>query len=215
MRTERTIVAADAWYEWTGEKPNRQQWRIHRKDGGVLFIPALPGPYHEDGATAASGFALVTLAVERGLVDIHDRRPVVFTADDAQLWLAPDLPAEQPEQLARFVALGPEMFGWHKVGKAIGNSRNESPSLAEPIEDAQEAACLGKTDQHGLSRSAAERKANWARGRSSDWGTARPMAAPWLRGTRSSSSTASQLRGSGTASTVPNALALPLSSKAP
>lgn len=144
MRTGRTIVAADAWYEWTGEKPNKQPWRIHRKEGGILFIAALAGPGREDGATAASGFALVTSAAEGGLVDIHDRRPVVFTAEDAQLWLDPDLPAEQAEQLARSVALGPEIFAWHKVGKAIGNSRNESPSLAEPIEEAQEASLFAQ-----------------------------------------------------------------------
>lgn len=51
-----------------------------------------------------------TAAAEAGLLDVHDCRPVVLAPEDAQLWLDPDLPAEQAEHLARNMSLGPEDF---------------------------------------------------------------------------------------------------------
>lgn len=59
-----------------------------------------------------------------GIVDVHDRRPVVLSARDAALWLEGDLPSEQAEFLLRSVALGPTSFDWFVVGRAVGNVRN-------------------------------------------------------------------------------------------
>jgi putative SOS response-associated peptidase YedK len=70
------------------------------------------------------------------MVDVHDRRPVVFSAADAALWLDPDLPAEAAEMLAREQALGPETFAWHAVSKAVGNVRNQGAGLVEPLAEA-------------------------------------------------------------------------------
>jgi putative SOS response-associated peptidase YedK len=68
------------------------------------------------------------------MVDVHDRRPVVFSAADAALWLDPATPAEMAEQLALTSSLGPEWFHWFKVTKAVGPSSSEGQELAQPIE---------------------------------------------------------------------------------
>ena len=44
------------------------------------------------------------------MVDIHSRAPIVFTAADAAIWLAPDLSGEQATEIARAVALGADKF---------------------------------------------------------------------------------------------------------
>lgn len=61
------------------------------------------------------------------MVDVHDRRPVVFTATDAALWLDPATPPEMVEQLARNASLGPEWFDWFKVSKAVGSFIQRGP----------------------------------------------------------------------------------------
>jgi len=66
------------------------------------------------GFKAANGFT-VTADAQGGMVDVHDRRPVVLTAADAAAWLDPDLPAEQTENLVRSMALGPDAFEWYMV----------------------------------------------------------------------------------------------------
>ena len=64
----RTIVPENGWYEWTGEKPNKQPWHIHRADGELLYMAALTAwgaPGDDENAT---GFAIVTDDAEGGMI---------------------------------------------------------------------------------------------------------------------------------------------------
>ncbi|MES2299118.1 MAG: SOS response-associated peptidase family protein [Pseudomonadota bacterium] len=133
LKSGRSIVPAAGWYEWTGEKGHKQAWHIHLKTREPLFIAALaaPGPAAEHAAEA--GFAIISADAVGGMVDIHDRRPIVLSAADAALWLDPGLSPEQAEQLARSQATGSEAFAWHAVGAAIGKAGNEGAQLAAQI----------------------------------------------------------------------------------
>lgn len=133
MREGRAIVGASAWYEWTGPKGAKQPWHIHRKDGEPIFILALAnfGPAGEH--REATGFVLVTADSEGGMVDIHDRRPVVVSAADAQRWLDPDTSPEQAAELARTAALATDMFEWHQVSTEVNRAVTNGPQLLVPI----------------------------------------------------------------------------------
>jgi putative SOS response-associated peptidase YedK len=76
----------------------------------------------------------VTAAAEGGVVDVHDRRPVVFSAEDAALWMDNSLPPDQAEHLARAVALPPEAFEWYKVSTDVNRVGNNNAHLIDPIE---------------------------------------------------------------------------------
>ncbi|HEX8615345.1 MAG TPA: SOS response-associated peptidase family protein [Telluria sp.] len=134
LKTGRAIVPADGWYEWTGEKGKKQPWHIHLKTREPLFIAAIGACGKEREQPAESGFVIVTADAEGGMVDVHDRRPIVFSAEDAALWLDPDLSAQQAEQLARSVALGPDAFDWHPVAKDVGRASNEGAHLAAQLD---------------------------------------------------------------------------------
>jgi putative SOS response-associated peptidase YedK len=126
LATGRAIVPADGWYEWTGEKGRKQPWHIHLKTRAPLFLAALASPTPARGHAAEGGFVLVTADAEGGMVDVHDRRPVVLTAFDAALWLDPDLPADQAEQLIRAMGLGPDAFDWQPASLAAPGARADS-----------------------------------------------------------------------------------------
>ncbi|HEV7815426.1 MAG TPA: SOS response-associated peptidase family protein [Janthinobacterium sp.] len=133
LRGGRALVAASGWYEWTGEKGKRQPWHIHRKDRQPIFMLALAnfGAFKEN--REESGFVLVTADAQGGMVDVHDRRPVVLSAADAALWLDPVLSAEQAAELARSAALGPEHFEWHRVSAAVNRPVSEGAELISPV----------------------------------------------------------------------------------
>lgn len=63
-------------------------------------------------------------------MDVHGRRPVVFTA---ATWLATELSGEQAVELARSVALGPDKCAWYRVSTAVGNSRSQCWPLVAPL----------------------------------------------------------------------------------
>ncbi|KPC12575.1 Uncharacterized protein AC506_4498 [Pseudomonas syringae pv. maculicola str. M6] len=44
---------------------------------------------------------IITSASDAGMVDIHDRRPVVLTAEDARAWLDSETTPQKAEALAK------------------------------------------------------------------------------------------------------------------
>lgn len=135
LKTGRALVPAHGWYEWTGDKGQRQPWHIHRKDREPFFMLALAnfGPFKAH--QAESGFVLITADTSGGMVDIHDRRPVVLNAADAATWLDPALSTEQAEMLAREMALGPEHFEWYRVSPELNRAGNDGAHLLVPLAD--------------------------------------------------------------------------------
>jgi putative SOS response-associated peptidase YedK len=62
---------------------------------------------------------------------IHNRMPVIIPPKDYGRWMAPTDPANLPIDLLRPYP-AEEMKVW-KVGKAVGNTRNNDASLVEPL----------------------------------------------------------------------------------
>ena len=58
----------------------------------------LPVPHLPDGQT---GFVIVTQDSEGGMVDIHDRRPLVLQPDDAWRWMDLETPVEEAARAPR------------------------------------------------------------------------------------------------------------------
>ncbi|WP_255581285.1 SOS response-associated peptidase family protein [Caballeronia sp. dw_276] len=85
-KSSRVIVPADGWYEWVLEEDAKQPYFIQPFDGKPLFFAGLstipPGGEYHDG----DGFVIVTDASDAGMLDIHDRRPLVLTAERKNGW---------------------------------------------------------------------------------------------------------------------------------
>ena len=135
LRNGRGVVAAEGWYEWTGEKGHKQPWHIHRKDRQPLFMLALGNFGSYTAHRAEAGFVLVTDDASEGMLDIHDRRPVVLDAADAALWLDPGLTPQQALELARATALKPDAFAWFKVSNTMNRAGVDGAQVALPLED--------------------------------------------------------------------------------
>lgn len=136
LRAGRGIVCVSGWYEWTGEKGTKQPWHIHRRDRAPLFLLALAqfGPYKHNREEA--GFVLVTADSLGGMVDIHDRRPVAVSLEDAQRWLAPALTPEQALHLASSCMLDVDLFAWHAVDNPLVPSAKPKAASPPPVQGA-------------------------------------------------------------------------------
>jgi len=62
---------------------------------------------------------------------LHNRMPVILAPNDYERWLAPADPAHLPVDLLRPFAAD-AMTAW-KVSKAVGNVKNNEPSLVLQI----------------------------------------------------------------------------------
>jgi putative SOS response-associated peptidase YedK len=128
----RIIVPAEGWFEWTGDKGDKQPWFIRPNDDLPILMAGITGWQPGKEVLAETGFAIVTDDAAGGMVDIHDRRPICLTRSDALEWLDPDLPIATALQLLSTPR--PETaFHWHQVTRAMGNSRYQLPDASEPI----------------------------------------------------------------------------------
>ena len=131
----RAIVPIDNWFEWVeAADKTKQPWLIRRKDREPVFCAAI-GQFPSRGAEPRDddGFVIVTADSAGGMLDIHDRRPIVLSPELAREWLDPATPRERAEQIALMQGESSDVFEWYKVDKAVGNSRNQGPALIEKV----------------------------------------------------------------------------------
>lgn len=133
LKKGRAIVPASGWFEWTGPKGAKQPWHIHRKDRAPLYLAALASFKPDADIKTQHAFTIVTADKDGGLLDGSDRRPLVLSAEDAALWLDPDLPADQAVMLVGSVALEADSFAWHPVDPLVANVKRQGCAVVEPI----------------------------------------------------------------------------------
>src|SRR5690606_31796491 len=132
LLTRRIIVPADGWYEWTGEKGAKQPWFIHAKDGQPILMAGIAAWNPDAEMDAAHGFAVITDDAAGGMVDIHDRRPIALTPEDARVWVDPETSLADALELLS-TARPESAFQWWQVTPAMGNSRYQLPGASDPI----------------------------------------------------------------------------------
>ena len=131
----RALVPSEGWYEWVKDPddPKRKQpYFIRLKSQKPMFFGALaqvhPGLDPQDG----DGFVIITAASDQGMVDIHDRKPLVLTPEHAREWIEPGLTPGRAEEIAKECCQPVDDFEWYAVGKAVGNVKNQGADLLLP-----------------------------------------------------------------------------------
>lgn len=131
----RALVPANGWFEWVKDPVDpkkKQPYFIRLKSQAPMFFAALARVTHGTEPQEGDGFVIITADSAGGMVDIHDRRPVILAPDPAREWLDPSTPMERAEQMALQQGEPAETFEWFKVDSKVGNVRNQGPELIRP-----------------------------------------------------------------------------------
>ena len=98
-----------------------------------MFFAALaqvhPGLEPHEG----DGFVIITAASDQGMVDIHDRRPLVLAPEHAREWIDPELSPARAEDIAKNLCLPVEAFEWYPVGTAVGKESRSRADTAHRV----------------------------------------------------------------------------------
>jgi putative SOS response-associated peptidase YedK len=124
------------WFEWTVENGKKQPWYISRKDEQPVFMAGLTNFQPSAQQEVEVGFVIVTEDCEGGMVDIHDRRPVVLEPDDALRWIDPETRVEEAAHIAHSRSLPTEAFQWWRVSRGVNrpDPSNNGRDLLEPVD---------------------------------------------------------------------------------
>ncbi|WP_368759396.1 SOS response-associated peptidase [Pseudomonas aeruginosa] len=127
----RALTPISGWFEWVdGGEARKQPFHIQHRDGSPILCAAIGQfPGLDDEPADHHGFVIITADAEGGLVDIHDRRPVVLPPELAREWIDPATPPERAEEIVLMQGEPSEAFTWYAVDPAVGNVRNQGPHL--------------------------------------------------------------------------------------
>ena len=136
MKRRRCLVPADLIYEWQKiDAKTKQPYAIGMRDGSLFAFAGLWEAW-KDKVTrqVLETYTIITADPNELMEPIHDRMPVIVAAKDYGRWLEPGDPTRLPVDLLRPYP-AEEMTAW-KVSSAVGNVRNNSPDLCQPLESA-------------------------------------------------------------------------------
>lgn len=133
----RALAPANGWFEWIPDPadPKRKQpYYITSASGEPLFFAALAEVHSHIEPDERDGFVIITAAADQGLVDIHDRKPLVLAPAVAREWLDPDTSTERAAEIVRDGCRPAADFKWYPVSKQVGNVRNQGLELIQMVD---------------------------------------------------------------------------------
>jgi putative SOS response-associated peptidase YedK len=83
------LVPLNAFYEWSGPKGQRIQWRIRLKNEQLFALAGL-WEWWRDAATqqGVASYTIITTEASTSIAPLHDRMPVIVAHSDYARWLA-------------------------------------------------------------------------------------------------------------------------------
>lgn len=133
----RALAPANGWFQWIPDPadPKRKQpYYIAAAHDEPLFFAALAEVHEGIEPDDRDGFVIITAAADQGMVDIHDRKPLVLRPELAREWIDPTTTAARVEEIAQLGCRPAGDFMWHPVSKLVGNVRNQGAELIEPVQ---------------------------------------------------------------------------------
>ncbi|MDI9244359.1 SOS response-associated peptidase [Marinobacter sp. CHS3-4] len=125
--TQRAIIPASAFHEWTGPKGHKQCHNIHPQNGAIAFA----GLYErwDFGGDIVPSFTIVTLPPHPRFSHIHTKSiPLMLQPDEFDLWLDPGITQLEPFQ--------------HLL-----KTRIASPLVVEPVRSPERLDVVGEVER--------------------------------------------------------------------
>lgn len=132
----RALAPANGWFEWVPDPTDakrKQPYYITSIQNDPLYFAALAevNPGSEPGER--DGFVIITAAADQGLLDIHDRKPLVLTSSLAREWIDPNTSPGRAAEIIQTGCRPATDFKWYPVDKQVGNVRNQGAALIKAI----------------------------------------------------------------------------------
>ena len=133
-KRRRCLVPAEWFYEWKKiDEKTKQPHAISLHDGALFAFAGLWDRWRDrETGQVLETFTIVTTDPNALMETIHDRMPVILARKDYRRWLTSTDPAQLPVDLLKPYP-AEEMKAW-KISKEVGNTRNDDPSLIEPVQ---------------------------------------------------------------------------------
>jgi putative SOS response-associated peptidase YedK len=130
---QRCLVVADGYYEW--RKRDQQPFAVALSNRAPMTFAGLWDIWYSPSGATIKSFAVITTRANALIATIHDRMPVILASNSWAAWLG-ETEATENELKALLGPAPTERMTLWPVDKRVGNVRNDSPDLFEPLREA-------------------------------------------------------------------------------
>ncbi|WP_340102864.1 SOS response-associated peptidase [Rhodohalobacter sp. 8-1] len=130
----RCLVPASGFYEWSGEKGDKEPCYIYPTEEPVFAFAGIYNVWQSpDDDETIPTFTIVTTDANKKIKELHDRMPAILMKDEWEEWLDPL--NDDTETLKELLQSFPDdALDFHQVSKKVNNVENNDKELIEPIE---------------------------------------------------------------------------------
>ncbi len=130
----RCVIPADGFYEWRREGRAKRPFLIHTPVDAPLAFAGLWSPWRDpaSGEWLLSA-TVVTTAANATVSELHNRMPVILTAEAWPLWIDTELD-DEGLLLDLLRPADDDLLELMPVSQLVNNANNEGPALIEPLE---------------------------------------------------------------------------------
>jgi len=127
-RTLRCVIPVDGFYEWKRENNEKQPYYFRKKDQSPLLFAGL-WELWTDNQTTIESTTIITTEANQLMAPIHNRMPVMLTAQNVPRWL--DL--SNPTASRLLTSYQGEDLETYPVDKYVNNARHDDPACIKPL----------------------------------------------------------------------------------
>jgi putative SOS response-associated peptidase YedK len=132
VNKRRCLVPFDGFYEWQKTPSGKIPYRIVLKDKGIFAVAGIWEKWKSPDGEAVFSFSLITQPPNDLMGAIHDRMPAILLAEQEQIWLDSDIPAE--EALKMVAPFPDELLEAYTVSKRVNKVSENDASLVEAFD---------------------------------------------------------------------------------
>ncbi len=125
----RCLIPADGFYEWKAEGSARTPYWFHRHDLGLFTMAAIWDHWSPSDGAERYTFAILTTSAGDDVRGVHEREPLVVSAESRDVWLARDAPTGDVVELLSARA----SWARHEVDGRVGSPGQNDAGLIEAV----------------------------------------------------------------------------------
>ena len=137
FRKRRCLIPADGFYEWKGEKGNKQPYYVFIPSGEPFAFAGLWETWTDkegDEESVYKSCTIITTAASGTIHEIHHRMPAILDPEFHGKWLNTDIQDTIELQVIINDGLIHNMK-YHPVSKLVNSVKNNVPNCIKPVDE--------------------------------------------------------------------------------
>jgi len=137
FRKRRCLIPADGFYEWKGEKGNKQPYYVSIPSGEPFSFAGLWETWTDKETGEESVYkscTIITTAASESIREIHHRMPAILDPEFHEKWLNTDI--QDPKELQVIINDGIiHDMKYYPVSKLVNSVKNNDPNCIKPVDE--------------------------------------------------------------------------------